>query len=117
MKILINFNDNDYGNTFYGVMEVLLSSYIHNSKISNNKDYLVNIINEISYPCYLLFQNDSEFLSDKYSLQDYLKINKEEIFIDEEVDLYIKKNDYGNSENIILDTDLWYNNNNAIYFH
>jgi hypothetical protein len=120
MKIAIKFGDNDFYNCFTGVLKTLLEAYKWNDKLPVKKDELCIIINEISYGCYLAFQNQFSYNEEKTGeicqrTKDYLKIKPEQILINEEVVAYLKSDAFMNSETFILDTDLDYPGNNPVY--
>jgi hypothetical protein len=112
MKIAIKFGDNDFGNCFLGVLKTLLSAYRHTETLPTDKIALCNIVNGLSSSCYLLFQDDK--LEDR--TKEYLQIKPSDLLINEEVDEYSKLTGQHNSDTYVLDTDLDYNNNNAVYF-
>jgi hypothetical protein len=120
MKIAIKFGDNDFYNCFTGVLKTLLEAYKWNDRLPIKKAELCKAINEISYGCYLLFQNQFSYNEEKSGelcqrTKDYLQIKPSQILINEEVDAYIKSDAFMNSETFILDTDLDYEGNNPIY--
>ena len=120
MKIAIKFGDNDFYNCFSGVLKTILEAYKWTESLPKDKTHLCKIINEISYGCYLLYQNQFDY-NDEASgelcerTKKYLQITPERILLNEEVDEYLAKVDWDNSETFILDTDLDYKNNNPIY--
>lgn len=120
MKIAIKFWDNDFYNCFTGVLQTLLAAHRWN-KLPSNKEHLAKMINEISYGCYLLFQNQFEYNEEKSGepndkIREYLKIKPENILIDKEVDDYINDNrSFSNGETFILDLYIDYPGNNPIY--
>jgi hypothetical protein len=105
MKIAILFKDNDFGNTFYFLLRTFNSAYKHANRLPTDKSVLATIINEMSYPCYLLAQSPGEI---DPSMREYLRIDECKILLNDEVDEYIKKTDWNNSETFILDTSLDY---------
>jgi len=110
MKIAIKFGDNDFYNTWQGVLKVLREAYIWQKKLPS-KEQLCKIINELSYPCYLLFQNQFEYNEEKDGnmhghTYNYLQITEEQILIDKEVEEYWKNTTWDNSETFIMDTSL-----------
>lgn len=126
-KIAIKFGDNDFGNTFFGVLQMLFDSFKYSGKLPTDKEKLCFLINELSPIAYITHQNmweyngleqatglntdiNKEFLHTKNYLQ---KITPERILINEEVDTLIKEGDekhFFNGEIFVLDTTL-YNNN------
>ena len=121
MKIAIKFGDNDFYNCFTGVLRTLLEAYKWNDRLPKDKKQLSIIINEISYGCYLAFQNQFSYNEEKKlndiceRTKEYLQIKPSQILINEEVDAYLKSDEFMNSETFILDTDLDYEGNNPIY--
>lgn len=120
MKIAIRFGDNDFSNTFHGVLATIHDAYKWNDKIPT-KEQLCKIINEMVYGHYLLYQNMFEYNDEKSGeicegTKKYLQqIKPERILINEEVDQYLKNTKWDNSETFILDTDLDYPGCNPIY--
>jgi hypothetical protein len=128
MKIAITIRDNDFWSTYCGVLTILNDVYKTNLgsrdewDMTNKevfKDMLMTKIDEISYGCYLLYQNGSP----QESLRDYLNLRKQKmpfpaLYINEEVDeMLAAGGPYGwtNGDVFILDTDLDYPNNECIY--
>jgi hypothetical protein len=121
MKIAIKFGDNDFYNCFTGVLKTLLNAYRHTGTLPTDKEQLCEIINQISYGHYLLFQNQFEYNDEGNGklcsrTYNYLQINSSKILINDEVDKYlVDEEDFRNGETFILDTDLDYPGNDAIY--
>jgi len=121
MKIAIRFHDNDFDNTFRGILQLLLNAYRHYGRLPEDKEELAIIINEISVGIYLSFQNQFEdtrnrtIKEEMEYMREYLKITSDRIMVDEEVDEYLAKTEWNNSETFILDTDLDYEGNNPIF--
>ena len=120
MKIAIKFGDNDFYNCFTGVLKTVLEAYKWQGGMVLDKARFCMIINEISYGCYLLFQNQFSYNEEKTGnicqrTKDYLKIKPEQILINEEVDAYLASDAFMNSETFILDTDLDFENNTPVY--
>jgi hypothetical protein len=111
MKIAIKFGDNDFTSCFFGVLNTLLNAYRYTETLPNDKDVLCNIINELSKPCYVLFQND--MLTE--STKEYIQINTTNLLINDEVDEYSKLTDEHNADTYVLDTDLDFDGSNAVY--
>lgn len=122
MKIAIRFGDNDFFQTFEGVLNVLLEAHRRGVVLPKDKEKLVKIINELSNVCYFLYQTNCEELKQ----DDYLQIKEGQLFIDNEVDEYLdsvrcfskQTGEYYVNENYefhILDTDLDYPHNNPVY--
>jgi hypothetical protein len=118
MKLAIIFHDNDFMNTFRGIMKTFLEYYRFEQEWNFTKEQIFDIINSTIYSHYLLYQNtrnDSieELKHTKHYLETLLKI--EDILINKEVDKYIKNTTWNSSETIILDTYIDYSENNPIY--
>ena len=107
MKIAIKFGDNDFGNTFIGVLKAVLEIYNYNGVIPTKAE-LVNFINDVSKGFFYARQHNYEvYLSSK----DYLKIAESQILMGDEVDLF----EDNNSETFILDTDLDLPGNRSVF--
>ncbi len=122
MKIAIKFGDNDFYNCFYGVLETIKNARKWNDKVTEDKEQLCKIINEISYGLYLLYQNSFEYNNEKSGELDnhtkqYLQITPDQILINEEVVKYLQEVEWDNSETYVFDSDLDYNNNTPIFSH
>lgn len=124
MKIAITIRDNDFWSTFTAVLSIINESYKHRSGCHDeldvtNKEALMEIIDELSYGCYLVYQNGSP----SESTREYLKLKLRKmsfpaLYVNEEVDKLIKEggpNGWFNGDVFILDTDLDYPNNECIY--
>lgn len=114
MKIAIIFGDNDYHSTFRGVLYALHGAYkynlgSHKEDNFNDKDYVLDMINELSLGCNIAWQNSHN--PDK----NYLKITEDRLLLNEEVDKYLQENSDNNYATYVLDTDLDYENNDPIY--
>ena len=103
-KVAIRFGDNDFQNTFTGVAKVLGESFKWNSEISD-KEKILNIINLISYGCYIGFQSDKDdTFVDREKMTEYLDVDIDHLLLNEEVDEYIKTAD-DNHATIVLEYD------------
>jgi hypothetical protein len=130
MKIAIKFGDNDFGNTFKPVLEVLNSAYKYSNVLPFDKEKLCFIINSLSPILYITHQNQYEYNgleevvdgsettnnTEFIKTKTYLKIKPKDILLNEEVDKYLKEVKCDNSETYILDTDLNYEGSEPIYF-
>ena len=116
-KIAINFADNDFFRCFYGVLEILENAN-HNEDdeddfdgVTNDKEELCMIINELSYGAYLLYQSKFQYSKEKDEIEKseikkYLQIKPEQIFLNGEVnDLLNKLGRSTHSKVFILDMD------------
>ena len=120
MKIAIKFGDNDFYNCFYGILETIKNARKWNDNVTENKDELCNIINEISYGLYLLYQNSFEYNEEingtlNAKTKGYLQIRPDQILINEEVVKYLEEVEWDNSDTYIFDSDLDYENNTPIF--
>lgn len=108
MKIGINFGDNDFQITFENVMNALLFAFNEKDKMFRTKTNLVKIVNSLSIGMYLLHQNKFEYSCSSKEIdhiEKYLNISTSDIFLNDQVDDYLKKNDnWCNSEFIFMDT-------------
>ena len=114
MKIAIEFGDNDFHSTWLGVLKAFNESYKYNlgshKEIDiSDKKWLVKVFNKLSAGFYLLRQRGTEW----ENMENYLSIDVDNIFINEEVDELTQKNN--NHEVFILNTDLDYENNECVY--
>ena len=120
MKIAIKFGDNDFYNCFYGVLETIKNARKWNDKVTEDKEQLCKIINEISYGLYLLYQNSFEYNNEKSGELDnhtkqYLQITPDQILINEEVVEYLQEVEWDNSDTYVFDSDLDFDNNSPIF--
>jgi hypothetical protein len=120
MKIAIKFGDNDFGNTFRDVLQMLLEASKWN-RLTNDKAKLLFLINQLSPIAYITHQNQWEYngleksngtdtLKNEEFLHSkkYLQITSKQLLIDGEVDAYLKKlgkDQWDNGETFILNTD------------
>lgn len=130
MKIAIKFGDNDFHSTFRAVLEVLHSSFKYNGSLPMDKEKLCFMINTLSPILYLTHQNTyaynglekvtnaskTEENEEYQNTKKYLQITPDRILLNNEVTEYCKEVGFSdNSETYILDTDLDFVNNEAIY--
>jgi len=111
MKIAIKFGDNDFYNTFYGVLETIKNAKKWNSSLTEDKEELCKIINEISYGIYLAYQNPFP----NENIKEYLKIKPKQLLINEEVTKYLTETEWDNSDTYVFDSDLDFENNTPIF--
>ena len=118
MKIAIKFGDNDFYNTFEGVLQTLNAAFKWYGKLPKDKGKLCVVINNISYGCYLLFQNQFDYNEEMSGLECnrtklYVQIKESMLFVDDE----LKDIDWSNTNGdiFVLDTDLDYENNKPTY--
>lgn len=104
MKIAIYFGDSDFNSTFEKVALKLLESYALGIPVYNwDKKNILSVINSISYGIHRLHQTTEENLTQEeiQELVEYLQIKEENVFIDEEVDSFLKKYT-GNYEVVVI---------------
>lgn len=94
MLIAIRFGDNDFHKTFMGLMETL--NNVVNTRQKNGEDLpedkerLLEIVNELTYGMYLAFQKrDSSPAGNK--LRSYLQVRPYQLFLGEEVEAAVIK--------------------------
>lgn len=106
MKIAVRFSDNNFGNTFNGVMRTLYDAYKFSGYLPQEHKEIKDIVNSLSPVCYRIYQ-DYDGRDDGY-LQDYLMIKESQVMVGDEVDAYIKECDgWDNSETFIIDTEIY----------
>lgn len=108
MKIAIKFGDNDFYGTFHGVLQTILSAKAFKGRMVEDKEQLCEIINQISYGMYLLYQNQFEYNIERLggvceSTKDWLQISPDRLLLNEEVDIYLRETEWDNGETFILD--------------
>ncbi len=102
----IRFGDNDFYYTFIGILNTLKNAVLKgHTAVPTNKKQLTTIINNMSVGHYLSHQNQfrhagrfGDFNNHIEHLRSYLKIKPEQVFINEEVVDFLKKNDWDNGE-------------------
>lgn len=112
MKLMICFHDNDFGNTFRGVLVTLVSALVWDKRIELfTKEQWLSVINEISFGSYILWQNGFRYKNseDHYEhIREYLKISEKDLLMNEEVDSFMAENgEWQNGESFVLDLELW----------
>tara|TARA_R110000737_G_scaffold114686_1_gene147611 strand:+ start:49 stop:441 length:393 start_codon:yes stop_codon:yes gene_type:complete len=116
MKIAIKYGDNDFHSTFLGVLATLRDAYGFggNENLTESKENLTFIINELSLGIYMSHQNHFKYTNGQTmydhieQARKYLKILESDILVEDEVTHYLIANsvDGDNGETFILDTDL-----------
>ena len=61
IKIAIIFGDNDFRNTFHGVLNFLYDAFKHTGSLPTDKRKLQFLINSISSICYVTHQNQWKY--------------------------------------------------------
>jgi hypothetical protein len=117
MKIALRYHDNDFLNTFMGVMRTILIFYRFEKIFPFTKEQLLDMINHMSYAHYRLYQNKYRDVGHPDThIETYLQLQITDVLIGPEVDAYILScNSWDNSETVILDTDLDYPGSDPIY--
>ena len=141
IKILYEFGDNDFGHTFKLVFEQLHEAWLWDSykfenyrhskyrhsktdnktSLSYSKEYICDFINMLAWPLFkarqaesLSFKEEGRFSSQKEEedfYRNYLQATVDKIYINEEVDEFIEKNQgRANCSWFVLDTKLFNNN-------
>ena len=99
-RLGIKFGDNDFENTFIPITKLFLDVYNFNATfdiprdIEEFREEITNIINDISKSFYRLYQislvyNDYEIDLTTEARYEHILINKERVFINEEVSDYV----------------------------
>lgn len=112
-KIAICFGDNDFYCTFIGLLRTLEARFDESAEYSRDikdKETLYKVINELTYPMYLLYQNPFSYNEEGKGLvcertKSYLTIDPSQLLIDDEVDAYLStlEDDWDNGETFIFD--------------
>jgi hypothetical protein len=115
-KIAIRFCDNDFYFNFRGVLENLANAALEGKGLNITKEQLCFLINQLSLPMYIVFQNTFKYnnLAKDYTghfkqIKKYLQITEEKLLINEEVDNFLIKTHWDNAETFILDLTLYAN--------
>jgi hypothetical protein len=102
MKILINFKDNDFGNTFLGVAHVLKLAHDHRGSLPEDKDKLCDLVNGLLASCYILFQSPN--LSSTWNISS-LNVSPENIKTGMDAEDWYYETPWGNGEYVWINTD------------
>jgi len=115
MRLAINFPDNDFVNTFVLLMRLIKEAYVQDETFNFTKAQIVEIVNGLLPGIYRLFQN--RFIRrSNFSPHAYLRIEEKDVYLEEEIDDYMKSECVDNGTFYVLDTDLiGYSNNAYIY--
>jgi methenyltetrahydromethanopterin cyclohydrolase len=101
----IYFGDNDYGNTFYGVITMLLAAYKHNpeSPVFEDDESLSEVVNALIIPCYRLYQE--KYQHDNHEeIFEYLQRSESHIYRDDNVAVFCQTHDT-DSQFIVVDIE------------
>ena len=110
MRILIEFNDNDFYFANMAFLKVLQDAFQyghprHNLGVALSvKEHIVEAYNATIYGLYLLSQNQWAYESAP-NIKEYLQIKTDNVYIDNEIDALIKREQFGNGEWFLLDVD------------
>lgn len=118
-KLGVNFGDNDFYYTFENTLKTVMLWRLSNKLLENcSKDKLTHLINSQLYPSYLMGQNSFEYnglekgiksneFKDQYkSIKEYLCINKNQVFVNKEVDDFLSSDNFFNGEFFFIDERL-----------
>lgn len=114
MKILICFWDNNVAETFQELGELLLKHYSDWDKDKFSKESILTLVNELSYPIYLLEQyvgnvSDEKEIAeatDTPSASVSLKVKEKDILLDEDATKFLESCNYDNNQEcILIDTE------------
>ena len=95
-KIFVRFPDNDFINTWRGVMMALQDAY-NFGRFPETREDLFNAINEIAYPMYLLYQGHPDYeVANDYEFwvrhsKNYLRITQDNLLVGDEVDQFFNQ--------------------------
>lgn len=116
-KIGILFHDNDFSNTFIGVLTTIGESmtWVCEDKESryDDKKFVIDMINRIAFAHYLMYQSTS--IAKERFLTDYLKLDESQVIINEEVDEWKKEDHFLNGEAFFLEYHPWARNGEDNY--
>lgn len=107
MKLAIRFGDNDFYNTFIPLLQSINSAFHNSDNFPEDKTSLLRFVNELSFPFYLLAQNQLKYNASEEELKrmkKYLEISEEQLLLDKEIDEYLKEDIHYNGELYLLDT-------------
>jgi len=105
--ILIKFGDNDFGTLMLAFARII-NDENHTNYSANffTKENIVNLWNDISIPLYFLVQNRGNYKASETILDNYLKIDSNKVFLDDEALYEINNNqEMWNSEWILIGLD------------
>ncbi len=129
-KLGIKFGDNDFAATFLPLLKWLTVETVwtvspsmiidFDNKLLNDKAIIAEIINMMSPVQYILSQNKLEYNGlekvketkdfdtnvDFIRTKEYLMINPDQVYIDEEVDNYLNGDDFFNGEFFYVDFEI-----------
>lgn len=119
VRVLINFKDNDYGSVFLGLGKTLFNAFkYHSLEDIKNKHVLAYNINNMLISHYTLFKYGNYMLykEDEERYYNDLKVSADRIYINEEVDIYLKKRLWNdNLESVVIDLNLFRDNDETVY--
>lgn len=119
VRVLINFKDSDYGSVFLGLGKTLFNAFkYHSLEDIKHKHVLAYNINNMLISHYTLFEYGNYMLykEDEERYYNDLKVSADRIYINEEVDIYLKKRLWNdNLESVVIDLNLFRDNDETVY--
>jgi len=85
----ISFSDNDFANTFRGFLECIKINGIESYE-NLDKAKIVELFEKSKLGLYYLFQNHFRYKNDDDRTMEWLTISENDIYLNEEVDAYLK---------------------------
>jgi hypothetical protein len=110
MRILIEFNDNDFYFANMAFLKVLQDAFRHGHPRKNLgvalsvKEHIVEAYNATIYGLYLLSQNQWSYETAPH-IKEYLQISIDNVYLDGEIEVLIAEKKFGNGEWFYLDVD------------
>lgn len=112
-RILIHFGDNDLCVAFAEVGKLLYKA-MKNDCLVENREKIAHITNNLSYGCRTLFQSHENTAWDE--LKSHMQITKDNVYIDDNVDEWMKGHAM-NNEAVVIDLNFDYDGNNPVYLY
>jgi hypothetical protein len=101
-RVVVNFKDNDFLNTYKGVMKMVGSAYI-NQPIELSKTQIVKMVNKLTPVAYTYFQG---VLGNEEQLDVALNVEEKDVYINEEVAEFLSSDKYFQNYSVVcLDFD------------
>lgn len=108
MIVAIRIGDNDFWSTYEGVLRILLDAHRWGTLDLTDKKRVIEMINLLVQPCYLLFQGVGDHT-------EYLSVTEDSMLWSYEDIQQIDKLYGFNGDVHVLDTDLDFDGNNPVY--
>lgn len=106
-KLGIRFSDNDFATTFHALLNIMGDQGLDSYPADRKK--LTDLINKALPGLYWISQNRGRYET-QCDIVSYLKIDTKHIYIDGEVDAFLKERDgWDNGEFHVLDTTVLFN--------